>query len=344
MVINYSKNRAKKIFTLILVYYTLLGFPLFAQSTVKNSAGFPKWLIDGKTRTDQTSGIAFLRSDNNFKEFLLADDIGNLFRLKIHADSSLILTPIELSKEVKEYFEVFPKKDFEEITFDRYNGAVYLSVEGNSVHAKKFTGIFQLIFARNSVFSDTIVKIQKIEFVPESVFLENVTINLGYEGIACDDKYFYLGLEGIRNEKEYADSSIIYIAEKQSSKIVKKVFTRSLGIGTVCGLFSDSTLSLWGIDRNKKNIFRIRFREDLTVTEHFLLPFHTAIPGYDGLTYTSAPESITSDDEGNLYLVDDPWREKYVPPETTLEKLSPETIRNFREHIPIIYKFSIISE
>lgn len=86
-----------------------------------------------------------------------------------------------------------------------------------------------------------------------------------------DNNYFYLGLEGFQNNHQFADSSIIYIANKSDMKIVKQVSTKSLGIHTICGLFSDKNYSIWGVDRNSRKIFHITFNQDFTIQDFLSL-------------------------------------------------------------------------
>ena len=66
------------------------------------------------------------------------------------------------------------------------------------------------------------------------------------------------------------------------------------------------------------------------------------IPGYPDYDYVAALESITMDNERNVYFVDDPWKTFYVPQENILKKLNIATINNFKKFIPIIYKFKLI--
>ena len=51
-----------------------------------------------------------------------------------------------------------------------------------------------------------------------------VAANVGYEGLAVDENNFYLGLEGIVNNGNFADSTFIFVVDKQSLIIKKKIF------------------------------------------------------------------------------------------------------------------------
>ena len=67
----------------------------------------------------------------------------------------------------------------------------------------------------------------------------------------------------------------------------------------------------------------------------------TNIPGYSEYDYVVSMESITMDDSGNLFLVDDPWRNFFIPPGEILQKLDEKTVQNFKDFIPVIYKLNL---
>ena len=121
--------------------------------------------------------------------------------------------------------------------------------------------------------------------------------------------------------------------------IIKEISTKELGIHTICGLFSDEDYSLWGIDRNNRTIFHILFDEEFNIISFSKFDGATVIPGYNYLNYLPSYESITKDDDGNIYIVDDPWKEVFVPSQDILDKLDDQTVSNFREYIPTIFKY-----
>ncbi len=339
----------KQIFTHIILCCLLVTGCSQKQEPVKSftitaDENYPRWLKDTITYTDQTSGIAFIgRDDDNAKVFLLADDVGKIHHLKIKDDTLFSLSPVYFSEEVKEFLKPFPKLDFEEIVYDKKEGKIFLSIEGNRPRPEQTVGVFELTFKGNDFFSDSILSIQKLLFTPEETFLKYIGNNIGYEGLAIDDNYFYLGLEGFLSDNLFADSTIIFIAEKKSKKIIKKISTKEFGIHTVCGLFSDENYSIWGIDRNNKTLFHLQFDEKLDVISVFKKQIQTSIPGYPQLDYVAALESLTIDDDNNLYLVDDPWRTYYIPPGEILNQLDEKTINNFKKFIPIIYLYRLDS-
>lgn len=329
-------------------FFLLLTFIISCSSvrtvneTVMIDSNYPRWLKENDYRTDQTSGITFIKSEGTKKYFLLADDIGKLHLLEISNDTMIILKPIIFSESVQNYLSAFPKKDFEEISFDKLTGNVFLSIEGNGDAFNDFVGIYKLKFAGDDIFNREVISIEKLKFEPAEEFYRYTNKNIGYEGFTSDNNYFYLGLEGFTTNYQFADSAIIFITSKDKQKIVKAINTKLLGIHTICGLFSDSDYSIWGIDRNNRKLFHILFDKNLEVTYSKLFDLAALVPSYPQINYTAGIESVTMDSENNFYIVDDPWKEMYVPPQNILEKLDSVTIKNFNEFIPIIYKYRLI--
>jgi hypothetical protein len=332
--------------TRFIILLFIVSFSLFTKAQNENitllpDEKYPLWLKTDQSRTNQTSGIAFIKSEFDKKYFLLADDIGFINLLKIKNDSIFSIENILFADSKDLYFSNFPKKDFEEITYDKNTGDVYLSVEGNGENFNDYVGIYKLIFKDNDVLSKQIISIEKMIYNPVNVFYKYTSWNIGYEGFALDDNYFYLGLEGFMNNYQFADSALIFIANKSDQNIIKTISTKSFGIHTIGGLFSDEDYSLWGIDRNNRNIFHIIFNENFNIETVSKYECSTTIPGYHTFNYLPSYESITLDDDGNLYIVDDPWKEVYVPPQHILDQLENETINNFKEYVPIIFKYKI---
>ncbi|RPI65718.1 MAG: hypothetical protein EHM47_18320, partial [Ignavibacteriales bacterium] len=184
---------------LITIYFLFILFNISSAQdslSIIPAEGFPKWLKTAEGSTDQTSGIAFIRSDERGTHFLLADDTGTLHHLIINSDSLLTLRKIILSREVQQYISPFPKKDFEEILYDRHTGKVFLSIEGNYPSVKQVAGLYQIKFKNNDVLSDTVISIEKIKIQPEEKFLQYVDNNVCFEGLAADENYIYAALEG----------------------------------------------------------------------------------------------------------------------------------------------------
>lgn len=334
------------LFVLVLVSCNYNQKEYFIEFSV--AEGFPTWLKDAQSRTDQTSGITFI-GYNEFgdKTFLVCDDMGDIHRISISNKNQFSLKKIVFTEEVNNYLTKYPKLDFEEIVFDKKRNEIYLSIEGNSERGKnnykEFNNIYKLNFSGNSPFSDTLVSLNKIDFKPKELFEKFLGENFGYEGMAIDDDYIYLALEGFADNNIFADSTIIFIVDKNNFNIIKEISTKVFGIHTICGLFAEDNKKLWGVDRNNRKIFYIEFNKDFSVNKILLKDIPISIPGFPEFEYVAAIESICMDDEKNLYLVDDPWKRFYIPQGELAEKLDSITLNNFKEFIPIIYKFNSVT-
>jgi hypothetical protein len=307
---------------------------------VNKSRDYPKWLKTSAYHTEQTSGISFIKQDENKNIFLLADDVGRIHRLTITDDTLFLLNEFSFSKAAENFLKQFPKADFEEICFDRYSGNVYISIEGNDPDYLKSAGIYKINFT-SSVISDTIKDFEKLNIRPEKIFNKYLSPNTGYEGLAADENYFYLGLEGFTEQNLFADSTVILVVDKKTLEIVKEINTKSLEIHTICGLYSDKNNSLYGIDRNNKKLFHIIFDKSFSIKKYSFAELETNIPGYPEYEYAASLESVTMDDKKNIYLVDDPWKQFFIPSEQMLNRTEEETKNNFKSFIPIIFKYTI---
>ncbi|MCW8804137.1 MAG: esterase-like activity of phytase family protein [Ignavibacteriaceae bacterium] len=331
---------------LLIISSAILIFPQERDSAglkIHPANNYPRWLKNDVYKTNQTSGITFLREkDDGTKEFLLADDIGKIHRLFIQDDTLFSFTEIKFNGEVLDYLSDFPKLDFEEIVYDKFTSKVYISIEGNGDNHLLFHGVFELKFKDNNVFQDSVVELVKLNFTPNELFYNYLESNTGYEGLAVDEKFFYFGVESIlSSEGSFSGHTVIRIADKNSLEIVKEISTEGLDISTVCGLYSDENYSLWCIDRNHRQVFKLLFDEYFTIVDLTFFEFKTVIPKYNQLEYTGSLESITVASEKFLFLVDDPWHTFFIPPNEILDKLDESTINNFKNYLPIIYKFKI---
>ncbi len=310
---------------------------------IKKDPAYPRWLKNGNYNTEQTSGACFLGLDKDGnKNFLLADDIGKIHHFKIKDDTLFSFSPVFFGENAKAFLDTFPKRDFEEIVYDKYTNSIYLSIEGNNPDFQKYVGIYKLLFKNNNVYADTILGIEKLHFKPEELFLKYTANNIGYEGLAVNKDYFYLGLEGFSESGVFADSTFLFIADKKNLQIIKQISTKQLGIHTVCGLYSDKDKSVFGVDRNNKKFFHLSFDNSLKIKNYGLTDIPINIPGYPEYDYVAALESVAMDKDRNIYFVDDPWKTFYVPPPEVKEKLDSTTVNNFKKFIPIIFKFNLI--
>ncbi len=309
--------------------------------TIKEDGHYPRWLQSATTHSDQTSGITFIKSISKTKKlFLIADDIGKIYHLTIEDDTIFTLKNVNFSEQVKAYLDTFPKADFEEIVFDKFTNDVYLSIEGNAPDPKKFVGIYKLNFENDDPASSNLISMDKLNFSPPELFTKYIAANIGYEGVAVNENNIYLGLEGFSEQNIFADSTLLFVIDKKSLEIKKTISTKKFGIGTICGLYSNKNGSVYGIDRNSKKLFHLEFDNGLNVINSFTINLKSNIPGYPQYDYVASLESITSDDENNFYSVDDPWKTFFIPSQNILDNLDQKTINNFKEFIPVIYKYS----
>jgi len=321
-------------------------FPANSDSTrikISPIKNYPRWLKNDVYQTSQTSGITFLcKSDDSSSQFLLADDIGKIHRLFIKDDTLFYFSEIKFSSAVTQYFSDFPKLDFEEIFFDKFCDDVYLTIEGNGEEYLLYHGIYRLNFKDSDIYQDSVISIEKLVFQPQEMFTRNLRQNIGYEGFTADENYFYLGLENVQTlDGNFSGYSVIRIADKKSLEIIKEISTESIGLATICGLYSDENFSLWGIDRNHRKVFKLNFDEYFNVAGINFFEIKTVIPAYDSFEYVGSLESITVTSDKFLFMVDDPWNTYFIPPNEILNQMDETTRENFKKFIPVIYKFEI---
>lgn len=322
-------------FFILLFAFWINSFPQHINPERDNA--FPIWLKKDSIRTDQTSGIAFVKNENGNQIFILSDDVGDLFKLSLKDDSISSLDKINFSPVAEEFLSRFPKADFEEIFYDKADEKFYLSIEGNGENFLEFAGIYRLTFSQSM---DSLLNIAKLEiknFDKASQFFEN---NIAIEGLASDSAFFYLGLEGFSRNGIFADSTLIFIVSKKEKELVKIISTGKYNIHTIGGLFHDNNF-LWGVDRNSRKIFRLKFDDNLDISEVALSDITAVIPKYNELQYTASFEAITMDDLGNLFLIDDPWKKFFIPSPEVFKELDNSTKDNFQNYIPILFKFKI---
>ncbi len=313
------------------------------SEVIKPNEHYPRWLKNESYRTDQTSGITFISEDENGSdEFLLIDDIGKLHRLQILNDTIFTFTKINFSESVQDYLNKFPKIDFEEIAYDKITGEVYITIEGNGPDYLKYNGIYRLEFKDKNIESNFVVSLEKIEIYPKEIFIKYVKENIGYEGLAVSKNYLFLGLEGILNaDKSFSGNSLVLVVSKFDLQIVKEIYTKEYSIVSICGLYAESDSLVWGIDRNNRTLFSLKFDDSKNIKSCKLTKLKTVIPFYNHFEYTASLESLTMSDRKNIFLVDDPWHSRFVPDSIILERLDTTTVKNFTEFVPIIHKLNL---
>jgi len=330
----------------VIVFITFILYSCRQNSPelkINRAENYPRWLMNDVYHTSQTSGITFLNvSDDGTMQFLLADDIGKIHRFFIKKDTIFNFSEIKFSSEVMEYFSDFSKLDFEEIFYDKFSGDVYITIEGNGDSYLLYQGIFRLKFKDHNIYQDSIIGVQKLVFQHQEMFMKDLKPNIGYEGFTADENYFYLGLENVQtSDGNFSVKTVIRIADKKSLEIIKEVSTENIGIATICGLYSDENFSLWGIDRNSRKVFKLIFDEYFNIAENNFFAIKTVVPRYSNFEYVGSLESITIATNKFLFMVDDPWYKFFIPPDEILNQVDTITANNFKNFIPIIYKFEI---
>jgi hypothetical protein len=310
---------------------------------------YPIWMKDSTgNKTDQTSGLFYVGEKNGKKIFITCDDVGAIHRLSIDESGSapvIIIDSIHFSREAFDVIKDFRKKDFEEIVLDKKNNVIYLSLEGSEfddnepLKFKEVEGIYELKYNKDEFTFDTITSIKKLELPP--AMFEHTFDNIAIEGMAVSENYFFFGLENYQvSEEQFTDSTILYIMNRQTNEI-KKINTRDMRISTICGLFAVDDFTLYGIDRNLRRAFKIKFNKDHSVSNYKLKEMNLTIPGHRNINMIlgTSIESITLDDEGNIYAAVDPWSRFYMPDNQDRKRLTEKEIENFKELLPILYKF-----
>lgn len=335
------KTKIALFFILLSLFYSFARFQTFSLENKKN---FPQWLACQSYKTDQTSGITFIKKDDkNALYFLLCDDVGALWKMIIDSQDSLKLKKINWSESVEKYLSKFHKRDFEEIFFDKNENKVYLSIEGNSKNYLDEVGVYELFFYRNDIFSDSVIGIKKIDFQPEKIFLKHTDNNIGYEGFCCDKNYFYLGLEGANLSFEPDSLVRLHIADKKTRTILKTYDGLQLNLSSICGLEIIDERFIIIVDRNRRLLSFVEFDQNLNIIRSEQSNINISIPNYPDYEYVSTIESVSYVKEDNaIFLIDDPWPKFYVPPYSVLMKLDQQTQQNFKELVPIIHSKKIV--
>jgi len=310
---------------------------------------YPVWMKDSAgSRTDQTSGLFFIGERDGKKMFISCDDIGKINRISVDERKNppkFEFQEIKFSVDILALLGKFKKRDMEDICFDSINNKILLAIEGHeysstdpSIYRKK-EGIYELTF-NNDIFTfDTVLTIKRLT-LPEEVYAHTFD-NVGFEGFSITKDNFFLGLENYQTpQNEFSDSTLLYIVNRKSGK-TKVIGTSDLKISTICGLYAIDDFNLYGIDRNRRNVFYINFDKNFNIIEckiqqlDLSIPFHPEINNIIG----TAPESITFDYNNNFYVSLDPWKQIYKPDIADRKKLSNEELDNFYTFVPIMYKY-----
>lgn len=324
-------------------YFSLLLLITISFLPIKRlelEVGFPIWLKDGEIYTDQTSGITFIEEKNGVKVFLICDDVGKIHRIKLKGNQIKIET-LNFSDIVEKFFSSFSKIDFEEIVYDHHSKQIYISIEGHGPNQKEDVGIYKLKFQDDNIHSNYIVDVSKIHFPEWEVISRYTDQNIGFEGLGISEGKIFLGLEGFQFSQIFLDSTMLYVVDKKSKKLIREISTKELGIHTICGLYAINDYHILGIDRNQQYFFEIKFHKDYQIKSHYIEKLDLPVPSRKDLKYVAAIESIVLDNDNYIYVIDDPIKKFYVPKNEILSQLKEEDRENFKKFIPLLFKYKL---
>ena len=304
--------------------------------------GWPRWLEDSNSRTHQTSGLAYVgRNSSGARVFLAADDEGDLWRLELAPpDDEFLLEQIEFVGAARETLARFPKDDFEDITYCPISHRVLVSIEGNGPKEdeadttfRDWLGIFELQIEPDVMHAERVPKVDRLPLPEWRDATRYACRNVGFEAAAACMDTIVLGLEGVMlGPGLFADSTFIQVFDLARGTRLE-FSTSGHAIGTATGLARASSGAYYGIDRNSARLFTFTIRDGAL---RDVRTIGLSMPGIHGVPYLiPSAESIAIDDEDYLWIVVDPW--KYEP--MTQEGLSPRDIDNFRDKVPLIYKY-----
>jgi len=327
-----------------------IKFYFGSSDEIMSIDNYPIWLKDSSgKRTVQTSGLAYIGMNEGKKIFISCDDIGKINRLSVDESinpPTIIITEISFSEQVNSLFQKFKKRDMEDIYYDSLNNKILLSIEGHEYSSydpeiyRQKEGIYEISFNKDILTFDTLLTIKRLK-LPKDVYAHTFD-NISFEGFSATENYFFLGLENFQIKGDsFSDSTILYILNRKTNEL-KSITTGELKISTICGLYSVDDYNIYGIDRNRKNMFYIKFNQDFTVEKSVVQKMDLSIPMHPDMNNIIgiAPESITFDDAGNIYVATDPWKDIYKPDMEERKRLSTEELENFYTFIPMMYKFN----
>ena len=333
----------------LLAIIIFIKFYFGSSDEIMSVDNYPIWMKDstGK-RTVQTSGLSFIGMNEGKKIFISCDDIGKINRLSVDESINpphIQITEISFSEQVNSLFQKFKKIDMEDIYYDSTNNKILLSIEGHEYSSydpeiyRQKEGIYEITFNKDIFKFDTLLTITRMK-LPKELYAHTFD-NIGFEGFSATENYFFLGLENFQhNGDQFSDSTALYIFNRKTNEL-KSITTGEYKISTICGLYSIDDYNVYGIDRNSKNMFYISFNPDFTVDQCIVKKIDLSVPMHPDMNNIIgiAPEAITFDNEGNIYVATDPWKDIYKPDIAARKQLSTEELENFYTFVPMMYKF-----
>lgn len=343
-----------KILTPLFFIIVYIIFTSLYNRSIELVRGFPIWMKSPSgLYSRQTSGLFFIGREGSKKIFLSANDNGRID--KIYIDDSF--TPPQIDVKIlhfnvastAKFFQDFPKLDFEDIVYDRITDKILVSIEGNSgltdnpaqklVDFKDNEGVYEFSFNNTILTCDTLKNVRKITMPPEIYKYTND--NLGFEGMAITDNFLFMGLENITDSVgQFTDSTYLYILDRKTND-VKTISSKKLGIRSITALCAQDDYTLYGVDRESKAIFCVKFNPDFSVKDVRSKPFDLPMPMHPDIYMDkiSGVEAIALDDEGYIYTNIDPWSDLYKPYFTPKNFLTQEEKDNITKLVPVLYKY-----
>lgn len=334
-----------------------------AGPTLHPAPGWPLWLVDfgTRTRTDETSGIAFVGRDaTGAQHFLLADDTGVFHHCTVRDPAGLgvpvlQLSPVAFTASLLDSLDEYEKWDFEALALELPRPRpppadtirAWVSIEGRGKRFREHAAVHAMDFIGTPVKKSgdaeaaDASRCWQVEArgaaIPGGRFWEgHVSPNRGLEGLAIGDRIAFLGLESLSPRSELSAAGTILFVYDRSSNRVARIGTRPLEIRSICGLdaWGDSLSVL--VDRNRQSLFLLWW--DLKIPGRIRAAYRFALdlPAPDGFRYAvPSVEGLALDDRGDFWCVTDPWRGHYHP-----IGAAPETLRVYLEaEMPMLYRF-----
>jgi hypothetical protein len=175
--------------------------------------------------------------------------------------------------------------------------------------------------------------------MPEVIY-KYTNENVGFEGMTITDNFFYIGLENISDlTAQFSDSTYLYVVDRKTSD-VKIISSKLFDAYSVTALCAVDDYTLYGIDRDSKKIFYIKFNSDFSIKETESKPIELSLPTHPDISIdlVAGAEAIAIDNDGNIYMDIDPWSDLYRP-QFVAGTLTEEEKNNLTKLVPILYKF-----
>lgn len=343
-----------KVLTPLFLIIIYIIFSSLYNEKIELVNGYPIWMKNAEGFfSRQTSGLFFLGKEGSKKYFLSANDNGRIERISI--DESFnppVFNVIKLTNKlstVNEFLRHLGKWDYEEIVYDKVTDKILVSMEGNSglndltprehKNFKELEGIYEFSFNKTILDCDTLTELRKLS-MPEIIF-QYSNENVAIEGFALTDNYYFAGLENLSDSlAQFSDSTYLYIVDRKTNN-VKIISSKLLNIRSISALYAANDYTLYGVDRDSKQIFYVRFNKDFTVNGVKSISYELTLPLHDdiSLDLMAGAEAIAIDNEGYIYINLDPWSDLYKPDFTVKNFLTEEEKNNITMLVPVLYKY-----